>query len=57
MLELGCILKEAIVNPEKNLIIVVDNYGTAYSYNVDYMPQADNVSFYLFLVIFTPYGR
>ena len=36
------------MSPEKNLIIAVDAYGTVYSYNVDFLPQADNVIFFLF---------
>ena len=45
VLEFGYVVKEVVVNVEKNLIITVGNDGTVCSYNVDHMPQADNVPY------------
>ena len=43
VLELGYKVKEVVVNPEKNLILASAFDGTIYAYNVDHMPEADNV--------------
>jgi hypothetical protein len=50
VLELGYVITEVIVNPEKNLIIAAADNGTVFSYNVDFASQADNVP----LVLFSP---
>ena len=57
VLELGYVVKEVVVSPEKNLIIAVGTDGTVYSYNVDYLPQADNVRLPTNLDFFVADGR